>query len=145
MKNNMDNPKIKEKRLIIWLGILQAFIGVGAVPAGIAMIYNPSGSVLGMTVEMLINSPFADFLIPGIFLLVINGIGSLIGALASFLRHRFAGKIAIGLGIFLILWIAIQVYWLGLHWLHILYFILGIIESVLGLKLQKSYNMQKIK
>ena len=141
----MDNPKIKDKRLIIWLEILQAFIGVGAIPAGIAMIYNPSGSDLGMTVEMLINSPFTDFLIPGIFLLGINGIGSLIGALVSFLHYRYAGKIAIGLGIFLILWIFIQVYWLGLHWLHILYFILGIIELVLGLKLQKSYNMQKIK
>jgi hypothetical protein len=141
----MDNPKIKEKRLIIWLGILQAFIGVGAVPAGIAMIYNPSGSDLGMTVEMLINSPFADFLIPGIFLLGVNGIGSLLGALATFLGYRYAGKIAIGLGIFLILWILIQVYWLGLHWLHILYFFLGFTELVLGLKLQKSYNKQKIK
>ena len=145
MKNNKDNSKRYVKRQIIWLGILQAFIGVGAVPAGIVMIYNPSGSDLGMTVEMLINSPFANFLIPGIFLLGLNGIGSLIGALASFLRYRSAGKIAIGLGLFLILWIFIQVYWLGLHWLHILYFILGIIELVLGLKLQKSYNMQKIK
>jgi hypothetical protein len=64
----MDNPKIKDKRLIIWLGILQAFIGVGAVPAGILMIINPSGSDMGMTVEMLVNSPFPNFLIPGIFL-----------------------------------------------------------------------------
>jgi len=134
----MDNLKIKENRLINWLGILQAFIGVGAAPAGIAMIYNPSGSDLGMTIEMLIISPFADFLIPGIFLLGINGFGSLIGALASFIHHRFAGKMAMGLGIFLILWIVVQVYWLGgIHRLHILYFILGIIELILGLKLQK--------
>jgi hypothetical protein len=139
MKNNMDNPKIKDKRIIIWLGILQAFIGVGAAPAGILLIYNPSGSDLGMTVEMLINSPFLNFLIPGIFLLGVNGLGSLLGALATFKRYRFASKIAIGLGIFLILWIAVQAYWLGdLHWLHILYFILGNIELVLGLKLQKT-------
>ena len=134
----MDNPKIKDKRLIKWLEILQAFIGIGAIPAGLLMILNPSGSDLGMTVEMLVNSPFPNFLIPGIFLLSINGIGSLFGALASLKRYSFAGKIAVGLGIFLILWITIQVYWLGsIHWLHILYFILGIIELVLGLKLQK--------
>jgi len=138
MKNNRDNPKIKKKRLIIWLGILQAFIGIGAVPAGISMLINPSGSDLGMTVEMLVNSPFPNFLIPGIFLLSINGIGSLFGALVTFKHHSFTSKIAIGLGIFLILWITVQVYWLGgIHWLHILYFILGIIELVLGLKLQK--------
>ncbi len=139
----MDNPKIKENRLIIWLGILQVFIGVGAIPAGILMILNPSGSDLGMTVEMLINSPFPNFLIPGFFLLGVNGLGSLFGALASFKRYSFAGKIAVGLGIFLILWITVQVYWLGLHWLHILYFILGIVELILGLKLQKKLQLAK--
>jgi hypothetical protein len=101
------------------------------------MIINPSGVDLGMTTEMLENSPFTNFFIPGIFLLGINGIGSLLGAMASFVRYRYAGKVAVGLGIFLILWIIVQAYWLGLHWLHIMYFILGIIELVLGLKLQK--------
>ena len=108
------------------------------VPAGIAMIMNPSGSDLGMTEEMLVNSPFSNFLIPGIFLLGVNGLGSLIGALASFSRHRFTGKIAIVLGVFLILWITIQVYWLdGIHWLHILYYCLGVVELALGLILPK--------
>lgn len=138
MKDKMDNLKGEKKRLTIWLGILQVFIGIGAILAGISMIANPCGSDLGMTVEMLIKSPFNDFLIPGIFLLGVNGIGSLLGALASFLRKSVAGKIAMGLGIFLILWIIVQVYWLGLHWLHILYFILGITESAMGLILQKN-------
>jgi hypothetical protein len=141
----MNKLKNSNKHLPNWLGILQVFIGIGAVPAGMLMIINPSGSDLSMTVEMLFNSPFPNFLIPGIFLLGFNGMGSLLGALATFKRYRFASKIAIGLGIFLILWITVQVYWLGIHWLHILYFILGIIELVLGLKLQKSYNMQKVK
>ena len=82
----------------ILLGIIQIFIGIGAVPAGIAMIVDPSGNKLGMSLEMLTNSPFSDFLIPGIFLLVVNGIGSLFGGIVSFLRYRFAGEIASGLG-----------------------------------------------
>ena len=91
---------LKKKWIVNWLGILQIFIGIGAVPAGIVMIADPGGSSLGMPIEMLINSPFSDFLIPGIFLLVVNGIGSLIGGVASFLRYRFAGEIAVGLGTF---------------------------------------------
>lgn len=133
----MNKSKNSEKQLITWLGILQVFIGVGAVPAGILMILNPSGSDLGMTVKMLANSPFSDFFIPGVFLLAVNGVGSLFGALATLSHYRFAGKMAFGLGIFLILWIAVQVYWLGVHWLHILYFCFGNAEFAMGLILQK--------
>ena len=129
------------KWLAIWLGILQIFIGIGAVPAGIAMITDPSGSNLGMPVEMLINSPFSDFLIPGILLLVVNGIGSLLGGMASFRRYRFTGEIAVGLGTFLIIWIVAQIWWMGVHWLHILYIIIGIVELVLGLMLRKNLRI----
>jgi len=128
---------VKRKRLAIWLGILQLFIGIGAIPAGLAMIIDPSGSSLTMPLEMLANSPFSDFLIPGILLLLVNGIGSLVGGIASFLRYRFASEIAIGLGIFLIGWILAQIWWMGVHWAHILYIILGIAELTLGLVLRK--------
>ena len=97
----------------------------------------PSGSSLGMSKDMLINSPFSDFLIPGVFLLVVIGIGSLLGVEASFLRYRFAGEVAVGLGTFLILWIVTQAWWMGVHWLHILYITLGIVELVLGLMWRK--------
>ncbi|NOY60635.1 MAG: hypothetical protein GXO75_17145 [Calditrichaeota bacterium] len=138
----MNSPKNNGKWLAICLGILQMFIGIGAVPSGIAMIADPRGSSLGMTVNMLVNSPFSDFLIPGIFLLIVNGIGSLLGGVASFRRYRFAGEIAIGLGMFLILWIAAQVWWLGTHWLHFLYFIFGIIELVLGSMLRRNLSSE---
>lgn len=133
----MSSTKNSRKWLTIWLGILQIFICIGAVPSGIAMIADPSGSSVGMPIEMLINSPFSDFLIPGIFLLVVNGIGSLLGGVASFLRYKFASEVAVGLGTFLIFWIVAQVLWIGVHWLHILYIIFGIVELVLGLMWRK--------
>ena len=134
----MSSAKNNGKWLAIWLGILQIFIGIGAVPSGITMITDPRGSGLGMPIEILINSPFSDFLIPGIFLLAINGIGSLLGGIASFQRYRFAGEIAVVLGTFLIIWIVAQVWWMGVHWLHIMYIILGIVELVLGLMLRRN-------
>lgn len=49
--------KIKNSRrwLAIWLGILQLFIGIGAVPSGIVMIVDPGVRSLGMSIDMLIN------------------------------------------------------------------------------------------
>jgi hypothetical protein len=134
----MNSKENNRKWPAALLGGIQIFVGIGAVPAGIVMIVDPSGSSLWMSVEMLRNSPFLNFLIPGIFLLVVNGILSLLASAASFERHRFAGEIAVGLGTFLILWIVIQVWWLGIHWLHFLYFGLGIVELVLGLMLRKT-------
>ena len=134
----MGSKLSNRNRLATGLGILQMFIGIGAVPDGIAMISDPSGRGLGMPLEMLANSPFSNFLIPGVFLLAVNGIGSLLGGIASFSRHRFAGEIAAGLGAFLVFWIAAQVWWMGVHWLHVLYFVLGVVELTLGLKLRRN-------
>ena len=74
--------------MAIGLGVLQTMIGISAVPARIAMIIDPSGSIVGMPKEILIQSPFSDFLIPGIFLLMINGTGSLLGGIASYQRYH---------------------------------------------------------
>jgi hypothetical protein len=123
-------------RLSLGLGILQVFIGLGAMAGGVGLI---SGS-LKFPLEWLSRSPFTSYLIPGIILLAVNGIGSLVGGIASFKRYRYAGEIALALGVFLSLWIVVQVYWVGgVHWLHILYFVLGVLELMLGLLLRKTF------
>ena len=127
------------KNPFIWLGVLQVFIGIGAVAGGVALALDPSGESLGMPLELLEETPFATFLIPGIVLFAVNGMGSLTGAIASFARHRYAGHAAIALGAFLIAWILVQVYWFaGFHWLHWLYLGLGIVELALGWSVRKS-------
>lgn len=133
----------KSKGLIWGLGLLQIFIGLGAVAAGLAFILKPNGPTLGMPVEILQYSPFTNFLIPGIVLFSVNGLGSLVGAAASFTRYRYAGAAAMALGAFLTAWIIIQVYWLkAFHWLHALYLGLGILELVLGLLLRKAWRQE---
>ena len=125
-------------RLASGLGILQLLIGLGAVAGGVGLI---SGG-LKFPLEWLSRSPFTSYLIPGIVLLTVNGIGSLVGGIASFRRYRYAGEIAVALGIFLALWIVIQVYWVGgIHWLHILYFFLGVLEFLLGLLLRNTFKI----
>ena len=129
----METTPRKNKDLVTGLGVLQLFIGLGAVGGGLVLILDPSGSNLGITLEELKRTPFSTFLVPGIVLLVVNGLGSLVGAAASFMRHRYAGEIAMALGIFLVAWIMLQVYWFsGFHWLHALYFGSGLLEFFLG-------------
>ena len=126
------------KSLFYGLGALQVLIGVGAVAGGLALVLDPSGESLGTPIELLEKTPFATFLVPGIVLFIINGLGSLTGAVASFARQRHAGEIAVALGVFLVSWIAVQVYWMEPHWLHALYFGLGIVEAALGWSVRKS-------
>jgi hypothetical protein len=114
-------------------------VGVSALAGGLGLALDPSGGGLGMPLELLDETPFATFLIPGILLFTVNGLGSLMGAIASFARHRYAGHAAMALGAFLTAWIAAQVYWFaGFHWLHWLYLGLGTIELALGWSVRRS-------
>lgn len=120
------------------LGLLQLFIGVGGVAGGLILSLFPDGSGMGMTTAALVNTPFANFLIPGLVLLAVNGLGNLIGGAATLRRYRYAGEMALALGLFLMLWIIIQVGMIGLnHWLQPLYFILGLAELWLGWQLRR--------
>jgi len=122
----------------IGLGAIQAFIGLGALGGGFMLVRDPSGSALELPISLLEGSPFPDFLIPGIFLLAVNGVGSMIGAGLSFTRRQYAQEIAIVLGAILVAWIVIQVVIISsFHWLHVLYFILGVVELGIGLYIRR--------
>ena len=134
----METTPRKNKGLATGLGVLQVLIGLGAVGGGLALVLEPSGSNLGIPLEVLKSSPFSTFLVPGIVLLIVNGFGSLVGATASFTRYWCAGEIAIALGLFLVAWIMLQVYWFAaFHWLHALYLGIGLLELVIGWLLRK--------
>lgn len=120
------------------LGVLELFVAFGALPAGIAMIIEPTGVGVGMSVEILEGSPFKNFLIPGIFLVGINGLGSLLGGIWSFIKHRHAGTMGVLLGAALILWLLVQIYYIGLiHYLQWLFFLIGLLEILIGLWIVK--------
>lgn len=135
----MDIILEKGKGLINGLGGLQAFIGLGAVGGGLALALEPSGANLRIPVELLKNSPFLTYLVPGIVLFIVNGLGNLAGSAATVARYRYAGETAMVLGSFLVAWIILQVYWIAsFHWLHALYLGLGFLEFVLGWALRKA-------
>lgn len=127
----------KSKRVSIILGILQLFISLSALAGGYGFIADPTGAAQGMPLSFLDGSPFKDFLIPGIILFIFNGIGSGIAGFLTLRRYCYAGEIAFVFGAGLVVWIIVQVQIIPFHWMHTLYFLLGVAELVLGLMLRR--------
>jgi hypothetical protein len=111
------------------LGWLQIFIALGAIAGGVNFLLDTSGAGFGFTLDLLQGTPFKDYLLPGLYLLLINGLGTLLAAVLSFRRHPLAADVGIVLGLALMGWIAAQILWVGyLSWLQPFYFVLGVLE-----------------
>ncbi|MZP55682.1 MAG: hypothetical protein GT600_09555 [Bacteroidales bacterium] len=127
------------KKYYYILGSLQAITGIGAIPAGIGYLMDTTGQGMGTSVELLANSPLKSFLLPGLFLLLVNGLAHLVGAYLSFSRNIYAGYAGLILGISLSLWIIIQVTWISLSSvLQPLFLVIGLINTWLAWRILKT-------
>jgi len=121
--------------------ILLAFLGLGALGGGGVLIISPTGKLFGMPMTMLGKSPFDSFLIPGLILFIVIGVGPCLLILA--LLKCPQSKIAEGINFFkdmcwpwtytiysafsLIIWIQLEMMFLGgVHWLHTFYMLLAL-------------------
>ena len=120
-------------KILRWLLlVLHGFVGIGALAGGLAAITNPN-EPLGVTVEALKNSPFSSFLIPGIILFTIIGIGNIVSAITLGYGYKFQGYISSTFSWALVIWIVVQCIMLQeIVPLHIIFFVIGIIESILS-------------
>lgn len=121
------------------LRIIHNIVGIGALFGGMAAILSPSGSAVGISVsEALKNGPFTDFLIPGLFLFVIIGLGNIGVLITAKYKNRYQAYISGCLGVILCLWIIIQCYMLFMiNALHIIFFIIGALQIFLSIKLAR--------
>lgn len=129
---------VSEERAVRYTltGVVQLLVAIPAVGGGAALIADPSGGLMGLSLDLLEGSPLGDYLISGLFLLVIVGLGHFMGAWLVFRGHPLGGPGAVVLGVILVTWIVIQVAWIGLSiWLQPLYLAVGIAETVLGMRI----------
>lgn len=111
---------------------LHLLVGTGAMAGGLGPILNPLNP-MGMTVADLKNSPFDSFLIPGLFLFVVNGLGNLICSIAVRRRWKSQAYMSFVIGWVMVFWITIQCVMLeAVVFLHILFFFIGIVQVVLS-------------
>ena len=137
----------KTKRPVssIVLILLMLFQALSAIPTGFCMTMDPSGAGIGLPNYLLEQSPFSNFLIPGLFLGIVLGVFPVIilyglitrkdfwklNRINLYKKHHWALGYSYYLGILLIVWINMQLYFgIGFHILHFVYSILGLLIIV---------------
>ena len=128
----------KNKFIAYLLGVIQTFIGLTAIAGGFRLVSNPNG-IPDFPIEWLNHSPFSNYLIPGLILLILIGFGNVAAGTVSFLSKRYSGSMAALFGTFLIFYMTIEIWFVGVrNFLQPLYLMLGILVLILGLKVFKS-------
>jgi hypothetical protein len=112
--------------------------GTGALYGGLHMIADPSGAGLQMPLSFLEHSPFQSYLIPGIILLIVNGILSFVAIAATILKARNYAWFIIMQGVILTGWITVQVILLRLFYapMHATFLAVGVLLIACGLYLR---------
>lgn len=128
-------PRRKLPATLRWLSAIDLFVAVTAIFGGVTLFTDPSGRSLGLPVSLLERSPFETYLIPGLVLAVLVGGFALFAGVAHLVRWRFAGQASLFAGLVLVGWIVVQVLLTReLHWLHGLYFGIGVVQIGLALR-----------
>jgi len=137
----MKQNRIYKSILISLLG----FLSLGAFYGGIVLIISPDGSFFNMPSDLLSNSPFKSFLIPGILLLTTFGIfpifviyglikkpdSKILNKLNLLYDYHFAWTFAVYIGFGQIIWINIQtLIFNSVDIIHTIYSSLGFTEKL---------------
>lgn len=112
----------------LFLLILVSFVTLTALPAGIMMAYNPDGSELGLSTDMLYATPFKSYFIPGLILALVVGGCNLVALFLIMTDNSQSYKLCMLSGILLTGWIIMQMLFLQYYsWLQGLYLLTGIL------------------
>lgn len=121
------------------LAIFQIFNGLSALAGGVGLMSDPSGGNVAMETEWLEGTPFSTFLIPGIILFVVNGIGNVTGFFLTLRKHFYAAEIGLVFGAVMMGWIIVQVILIGyMSFLQPLYFATGLVQLYFGYALRSA-------
>ena len=99
----------RRPRWVVPLLCLLAFLGLGALFGGGSLILDPSGASLGLPAEFLEGSVFPDYLVPGIVLFCVLGIGSFVVVYGVLRSAAWAWPAGLALGGATLVWLLVQV------------------------------------
>ncbi|HEY8890557.1 MAG TPA: hypothetical protein VIM70_09910 [Clostridium sp.] len=112
---------------------LHVFVGLVAMVGGPTAILNPQ-EPFGMSVELLEHSPFINYLIPGIMLFILIGIGNITCALAFHFKSRYQGYLSGVISCILVIWVIVQCIMLdAIAFRNVLFLVIGLIQVVLSM------------
>lgn len=132
----------------ILLIILVGFQAISGISGGLCLVMKPSGELLQMPVSMLAHSPFRNFLVPGLCLLILLGLLPGFAFIGLFRKSAFKWMnwlnlyrnrhwswcVSLYTGVMLIFWIDVEVWIIGYgSALQAIYASTGLLIMVSGL------------
>ncbi len=120
--------------------ILLLFLGFGAIYGAFILISDPSGSKFDWSLDLLNETPFSSYLLPGIVLLSANGILPLCVAAIILLKKKYAYKLILLQGVVVFVWLTAQLLFNPEFFLpltHYPTYSIGLLLVIIGLLLRK--------
>jgi hypothetical protein len=93
--------------------VLEVLLSIGALGGGLVLMLAPRGEIMPLPLSALAGSPFDTYLVPGLILFGVLGLGPLVAARLAWLRHPLAPTAAFVVGIGLLIWVAVEVAIIG--------------------------------
>ena len=131
-------PQPRRRPLAFWLLLFLLFFqGLSATPSGLMLVLDPTGGRMQMPLDMLRGTPFPNFLIPGLLLSIVLGLGAFFvlaclltrpdwgwaQRLNPFREQHWAWTASAAFGLALMIWITVQVLMIGLGaFIQVFYF-----------------------
>lgn len=119
------------------LTLLVGLQGLSGLVGGIGLTLDPSGQSLGLPLIWLERSPFSDYLVPGVILLVVLGVLPLIVVYGLWGGRPWAWVGSAFVGVALVGWLLVEIAVIGYHAdppLQLVYGVLaGLIMGLLAL------------
>jgi menaquinone-dependent protoporphyrinogen oxidase len=117
-------PPLPSRALIVSLSLAA---GLSAIAGGACLVARPDGSLIQMSPSILVHSPFHDFLVPGLLLLIVIGMGNTWSAILHLRRSDAAAMTSLVAGLALIVWVLVEITMLrSFHAVQGAYLVLGI-------------------
>jgi hypothetical protein len=134
---------MKEARVVAIVALM--FLGLSGVIGAIPLLVNPSGEPWSMPQSLLQYSPFRSYFVPGIILLVANGLLSLWVLGLTVGKHPGFGWWVIAQGVVLLGWLIVEVAMLRLMvWPHYLYCAVGMALVISGIAIVRTHSSQGV-
>jgi hypothetical protein len=117
-------------RVVMAAVVLEVLLSIGALGGGLVLMIAPRGEIMSLPLAALAGSPFDTYLVPGLILFGVLGLGPLVAARLAWLRHPLAPTAAFVAGAGLLIWVAVEVAIIGYSNeppLQAIYGILGVV------------------
>jgi hypothetical protein len=114
LSENTRAPNVRPVLVKTVVG-LEIFGALGGFAGGIPLLLDPSGTLLDMSTTSLKSTPISNYILPGLWLAGVFGIGGLLVSYSLWSGRAYAGPLAYVLGAAATFWIILESLVFGLH------------------------------